>query len=100
MESETCVLLHMGVYLEEYLRLHPAAKCLFTPDLDAKAPARLKSNHRNNLDRHVLNQEEFQELCDALTFTPSMIYGMSTSSVLVDARRPLSSLVKSVVDAV
>ena len=50
MESETCVLLHMGVYLEECLRLHPAAKHLFTPDLDAKAPARLKSNHRNNLD--------------------------------------------------
>ena len=64
MDSETCVLLHMGVYLEEYLRLHPTAKYLFTSDSDPKAPARLKSNHRNNLDRHVLHVEDFQELCD------------------------------------
>ena len=34
----------------------------------------------------------------ALTFTPSMICGMSTSLVLVDTSRPLSSLVKSMVD--
>jgi len=32
---------------------------LFTPDADAKAPNRLKSNHRNNLDGHVLHVEEF-----------------------------------------
>jgi len=54
----------MGIYMEEYLRLHPQAKYLFTPDMDAKAPNRLKSNHRNNLDRHVLHVEDFQELCD------------------------------------
>jgi len=54
----------MGVHLEERLRLHPAAKCLFTPDVDAKAPAGLKSDHWNNLDRHVLHVNEFQESCD------------------------------------
>jgi len=36
----------------------------------------------------------------ALTFTPHMIHGMSTSLVLVDASLPLSSLVKSAVDTV
>ena len=64
MDTETCALLHMGVHLEEHLRLHPAAKCLFTSDLDAKAPDQLNSNHRNNLDRHVLHAEEFRDTCD------------------------------------
>jgi len=54
----------MGIHLEEHLRLHPQAKHLFTPDLDAKAPKRLKSDHRNNLDRHVLHVEDFQESHD------------------------------------
>jgi len=64
MDSETCALLHMGVHMEEHLCLHPGAKCLFTPDTDANAPDRLKSNHRKNLDCHVLHVKEFQELCD------------------------------------
>ena len=48
--------------MEEFLRLHPNAKCLFTEDLDDQAPNRLKANCRNNLRRHVFEAEEFIEL--------------------------------------
>jgi len=54
----------MSVYFEEHLRLHLGAKYLFTSDSDAKAPNRLKLNHRNNLDRHVLHLDEFEDTCD------------------------------------
>jgi len=48
--------------LEEYLRLHPNAKYLFTDADDDAAPTRLKQNHRNNMDRHVFKVEEFMEM--------------------------------------
>jgi len=87
MESETCVLLHMGICLEEHLQLHPGAKCLFTPDLDTKAPDRLKSNHRNNLDCHVLHVNEFQEFCDDRSWVWVLILGAREQQTRQGAKR-------------
>ena len=55
-------MLHFGVCLEEHLRRCPGAKHLFTEDLDDGAPERLKSNHRNNMDRHVFKNDEFMAM--------------------------------------
>jgi len=62
MDPEHCVQMNMAVCLEEFLWLHPTAKCLFTEDLDDKAPTRLKNNCRNNVNRYVCDVEEFMEL--------------------------------------
>ena len=48
--------------MEEFLRLHPNAKHLFTEDLDDQAPNHLNANCWNNLRRHVFEVEEFMEL--------------------------------------
>jgi len=55
-------MLHFGMYLEEHLRRCPGAKYLFTEDLDDGAPEQLKSNHRNNMDRHVFKNDEFMAM--------------------------------------
>jgi len=34
----------------------------FTEDLDDGAPEQLKSNHRNNMDRHVFKNDEFMAM--------------------------------------
>ena len=75
MDTETDTVLHLGIYLEEYLRLHPRAKYLFTEDEDEHAPSRLKNNHRNNMRNHVLSNEEFQDLCGeiCLLFTNNFV---------------------------
>ena len=64
MDPEYCVHMNMAIYLEEFLRLHPNAKYLFTEDLDDKAPTRLKNNCRNAFNRHVYSVEEFLDLVD------------------------------------
>ena len=61
-DSKLCTILHFGIYLEEHLRRCPGAKYLFTEDLDDGAPERLKSNHRNNMDRHVFKNDEFMAM--------------------------------------
>jgi len=58
-DSSMCAILNFGTFLEEHLRRCPWATCLFTEDLDDGAPERLKSNHRNNMDRHVFKNDEF-----------------------------------------
>lgn len=35
--------MNVAIFLEEFLWLHPNAKCLFTDDLDNKAPSCLKN---------------------------------------------------------
>ena len=62
MDPVHCTQLNLAVYLEEHLRRHPGAKHLFTGDMDDKAPARLKQNHRNNVTKHVLKNEQFMDL--------------------------------------
>ena len=62
MDPEHCVQMNMAIFLEEFLRLHPNAKYMFTMDLDDKAPSRLKNNCRNNFIRHVYTVEDFMEL--------------------------------------
>ena len=57
-----CTVLNLAVYLEEFLRRNPGAKYLFTEDDDDGAPERLKSNHRNNMDRHVFKNDEFMAM--------------------------------------
>ena len=54
-----CTVLNLAVCLEEFLWRNPGAKCLFAEDDDDGAPERLKSNHRNNVDRHVFKNDEF-----------------------------------------
>jgi len=58
-DSSMCAILHVGMHLEEHLRRSRAVKHLFTDDMDDGAPERLKSNHRNNMDRHVFKNDEF-----------------------------------------
>jgi len=58
-DSSMCAMLHFGAHLEEHLRRCPGAKHLFTEDMDDGAPERLKSNHRNNMDRHVFKKDGF-----------------------------------------
>jgi len=57
-----CAILHFGMCLEEHLRRCPGAKHLFTEDMDDGAPERLKSNHRNNMDRHVFKNAAFMAM--------------------------------------
>lgn len=65
MDSEYCLLLQLGIWLEESVRRYPQAKYLFCCDDDRpSAPNKLKANHRNNLERHVWKKEEFQDLQD------------------------------------
>jgi len=64
MDPEHCVHVNMAIHLEEFLRLHPNAKHLFTEDPDDKAPARLENNCWNAFNRHVHSVEEFLELVD------------------------------------
>jgi len=64
MDPERCVHVNMTVHLEEFLRLHPNAKCLFTEDSDDKAPARLETNCWNAFNQHVHSVEEFLDLVD------------------------------------
>ena len=61
-DSKLCTILNFGVCLEEFLRRNPGAKYLFTEDLDDGAPERLKTNHRNNMDRHVFKNDEFMSM--------------------------------------
>jgi len=61
-ESGLCTVLNLAIYLEEHLRRTPGAKYLFTDDLDDQAPTRLKTNHRNNMDRHVFKNDEFCQM--------------------------------------
>ena len=62
MDADMCTLLNLAMCLEECLRRNPNAKYLFTEDMDDGAPARLKQNHRNNMDRHVFKNDEFVEM--------------------------------------
>jgi len=52
-----CTTLNFGIHLEEFLRWNPGAKHFFTEDMDDGAPERLKTNHRNNMDRHVFKND-------------------------------------------
>ena len=61
-DSELCTILNFGIYLEEHLRRSPAAKYLFTNDMDDGAPEQLKSNHRNSMDRHVFKNDKFMAI--------------------------------------
>jgi len=61
-DSELCAILNFGVYLEDFLCRNPAAKYLFTKDMDDGVPEWLKSNHRNNMDRHVFKNDEFMAM--------------------------------------
>jgi len=62
LDPEHCVQLNLAVYLEEYLRLCPNAKYLFTEADDDVGPTRLKQNHRNNMDCHVFKNDKFMDL--------------------------------------
>jgi len=53
-----CTMLNFGTHLEEFLRRNPGAMYLFTEDMDDGAPEGLKTNHRNNMDRHVFKNDE------------------------------------------
>ena len=61
-DSQLCAMLQFGVCLKEFLRQSPGAKCLFANDMDDGAPERLKSNHRNSMDRHVFKNNEFMAM--------------------------------------
>ena len=61
-DSSLCTILNFGMCLEEFLRRNPGAKYLFTKDMDDEAPERLKTNHRNNVDHHVFENDEFMSM--------------------------------------
>jgi len=63
-DTVNCTQLNLAVYLEEHLRHHPGAKYLFTGDMDDKAATPLKQNHRNNVTKHILKNEQFMDLAD------------------------------------
>jgi Transcriptional activator of glycolytic enzymes len=59
MDPLFCVLLHLGIYLEEYLGHHPNATYLFTEAEGERAPLNLKQTYRNRLERVVWKNQEF-----------------------------------------
>jgi len=61
-ESLLCTVFNLAIYLEEHLWQTPGAKHLFANDLDDKAPIRLKTNHRNNMDHHVFKNDDFCQM--------------------------------------
>ena len=52
----------MSIYLEIFLRMHPASKYLFTEDDHKLAPKRLKNTYTSALRVHVWRKPEFIEL--------------------------------------
>ncbi len=64
MDPVYCTHMNLAIYLDSHLERTPNAKYLFTEDMDDGAPKRLKQNVRNNLNRHVLKNEQFMDLFD------------------------------------
>ena len=64
MDPVYCTQMNLAIYLDSHLERTPNAKYLFTEDMDDGAPKRLKQNVRNNLNRHVLKNEQFMDLFD------------------------------------
>jgi hypothetical protein len=63
MDPLFCVLLQLGIYLEEYLH-HPNADYLFTEFNTENATKNLKQTYRNRLERVVWKNREFKDLAE------------------------------------
>lgn len=64
MDPKFCILLTLGLYLEEYLRQHPNARYLFTERDGRNAVKNLRSTFRQRLEKVVWVDEEFDALVD------------------------------------
>jgi hypothetical protein len=53
MDPLFCVLLHLGIYLEDFLALSPNSTYLFTDSTTDNAPKNLKQTIRNRLEKVV-----------------------------------------------
>jgi hypothetical protein len=62
MDPLFCVLLQLGLYLEEYLSHFPNADYLFTDTTGDNAAMNTKQTYRNHLERVVWNYNEFKAL--------------------------------------
>jgi hypothetical protein len=62
MDPLFCVLLHLGIYLEEFLSRSPNSTYLFTDSDTDNAPKNLKQTIRNRLERVVWKKQEFIDL--------------------------------------
>ncbi len=56
-----CILIHMAVYLESFLTMHPGAKYLFTDSLLENGPNNLKSSWQNTLKKVVWSDPQFKD---------------------------------------
>jgi hypothetical protein len=62
MDPLFCVLLQLGIYLEEYLSHFPNAEYLFTEATGDNAAKNIKQTYRNRLERVVWKTNEFKSL--------------------------------------
>lgn len=62
MDPRFCILLNLANYLEEYLRLFPDAKYLFTDKDTETAPKNLIAQYRGRLEKVVWKNQDFMAL--------------------------------------
>ena len=61
-----CILVGLGLHLESHLEMHPNSKYLFTSQVDAQAPEKLKNKHCRDLKNHVWTMQEFIHMCQMM----------------------------------
>ena len=65
MDTRTCVVYHLAIYLEEFLNQHPRAVLLFTEQTPGpNAVKNLISRYRSRIQKEVWMHEEFKQLAD------------------------------------
>jgi hypothetical protein len=65
MDWQTCTILWLAIYLEQWLHKYPTAVYLFSSNQDAtKAPANVKRNYKNTVAQLVWNNDDFKALED------------------------------------
>ena len=67
MDPDFCILLNVGVYLEDMLGRFPNCTYLFTDSTTAQAPKNLIQTFWNRLERTVWNDADFKALQDEST---------------------------------
>jgi hypothetical protein len=65
MDTQTCVIYHLAIYLEEFLGRYPDAVLLFTEqEANAKSVKNLIARYRNRIRIEVWSHESFKRLAD------------------------------------
>ncbi len=61
-DSNWCILIHMAIYLESFLAMHPGAKYMFTDSLLETGPNNLKSAWRDRPKKVVWCDAQFKDI--------------------------------------